>query len=136
MSNAKLNELNELVKNSNNVKIIVLADGTVQAVDIDATNVKDEHPDAEPYAEVKGTKVSIGVQQRESVTNEEEVKTVTKRGRAAKKDKVVEPVVVEQEKVVEPVVEVEQDEVVEPVVEVEQDEVEITGSSVTDVTEE
>lgn len=122
MSNAKLNELNELVKNSSNVKIIVLADGTVQAVDIDATNVEDDNPNAEPYAEVKGTKVKVGVQQRESVTeeDEEEVKTVTKKGRAAKKDKVVEPVVVEQE--------------VEPVV-VEQEKAEITEDSVTSVTE-
>lgn len=130
MSNTKLNELNELVKNSSNVKIIVLADGTVQAVDIDATNVDDEHPAAEPYAEVKGTKVKVGVQQRES-TVDEDIKPVAKKARKTKKDKVVEPVVVEQEKTDEPVVVKQED---EPVVD-EQAKVETTEDSVTDVTD-
>ena len=134
MSNTKLNELNELVKNSSNVKIIVLADGTVQAVDIDATNVDDDHPDAEPYAEVKGTKVKVGVQQREPAVDEV-VKPVTKRARTPKKDKVVDAVVVKQKD--EPVVTKQEKEDV-PVVVKQEDELvkkETTKDSVTDVTD-
>lgn len=85
MSNAQLNELNNLVKNSKNVKVITLKDGTVQVVDIDATNVDDGLPDAEPYAEVKGNKIKAAVQQRESTVLEDEKKVKPKRTRKPKK---------------------------------------------------
>lgn len=58
-------EVNSFVRDSNDVKVIVAPDGSVQVVDINATNVNDGNPDVKPYVEIKGSKRVTGVQQRE-----------------------------------------------------------------------
>lgn len=83
------NELNDLFKTSKNVKVIVLANGTVQLVDKDATNVEDGNPAAEAYAEITSTRTS-GVQQRED-TSVVVPAEVTKPAKTPKTPKVVKP---------------------------------------------
>jgi len=53
------NMVNDAVKESKEVKVIVLKDGTLQVVGINETYVDDVLPDADPIAELISDKVSL-----------------------------------------------------------------------------